>query len=522
MEQIQSYLEGKWVSGEGPMSELLNPTNEEVLACTSTRGLDFQSALAFARDTGGPALRAMTFAERGAMLKSLSEAIVQARHELLDLSMQNNGATRSDAKFDVDGASFTLAAYAELGEALGDKRYLVDGEAIELLRSRRFAGLHIKTPRTGVALHVNAYNFPAWGLAEKAAVALLAGMPVVSKPATATAYVAYALTKAMVETQALPAGALSLVAGSPGDMLDYLQTGDVLAFTGSSGVGQTLRTLPQVVSGGIPVNVEADSVNAAVLGPDVEAGDPAWDMMIRAVFQDMTQKTGQKCTAIRRVMVPSEGVDEVIDALADSVSRLRIGDPFAEGVRMGPLVSARQRDDVMQGLERLGGSVERVIGQGRPADLNGVDGDRGFFVDAHVFKASDPAAAMAADAVHDHEVFGPAVTILPYDGTSEGAAALVARGQGSLVTSVFSDDRTWTRDAALAIAPWSGRVMLGSAKIAESAPGPGTVLPQLVHGGPGRAGGGEELGGERGMDFYMQRSAMQGYRPLLERLFDGS
>jgi len=267
--------------------------------------------------------------------------------------------------------------------------------------------------------------------------------------------------------------------------------------------------------------VEADSVNAAVLGPDVEAGDPAWDMMVRAVFQDMTQKTGQKCTAIRRVMVPADGVDDVIDALKDSLSRLRIGDPFAEGVRMGPVVSARQRDDVLEGLARLSGCVERVAGEGRPSELHGVDGDKGFFVDAHIFKASDPAAALAADAVHDHEVFGPAVTILPYDGSAEGAAALVARGQGGLVASIYSDDRTWTRDAALGLAPWSGRVMLGSAKIADSAPGPGTVLPQLVHGGPGRAGGGEELGGERGMDLYMQRTAMQGYRPLLERLFDG-
>lgn len=522
MEQIRSYLGGEWVAGEGPMTSLVNPSTEAAIASTSTRGLNFNAAMAFARETGGPALRAMTFAQRGAMLRALSEAVVASRNELLELSMLNNGATRSDAKFDVDGASFTLAAYAELGEELGERRYLVDGEAIELLRSRRFAGLHIKTPRTGVAVHVNAYNFPAWGLAEKAAVALLAGMPVISKPATATAYVAHALTKALVETGELPAGAFSLVAGSPGDLLDHLTTGDVLAFTGSSAVGQTLRTLPHVVAGGVPVNVEADSVNAAVLGPDVEAGDPAWDMMVRAVFQDMTQKTGQKCTAIRRVMVPADGVDDVIDALKDSLSRLRIGDPFAEGVRMGPVVSARQRDDVLEGLSRLSGCVERVAGEGRPTELHGVEGDTGYFVDAHIFKAADPSAALAADAVHDHEVFGPAVTILPYDGSAEGAAALVARGKGGLVASVFSDDRTWTRDAALGLAPWSGRVMLGSAKIAESAPGPGTVLPQLVHGGPGRAGGGEELGGERGMDLYMQRTAMQGYRPLLERLFDGT
>jgi oxepin-CoA hydrolase/3-oxo-5,6-dehydrosuberyl-CoA semialdehyde dehydrogenase len=371
-------------------------------------------------------------------------------------------------------------------------------------------------------VHVNAYNFPAWGLAEKAAVALLAGMPVISKPATATAYVAHALTRALVSADVLPQGAFSLVAGSPGDLLDHLTTGDVLAFTGSSAVGQSLRTLPHIVAGGVPVNVEADSVNAAVLGPDAEPGDPAWDMMVRDVFRDMTQKTGQKCTAIRRVMVPADGVDDVVEALVDSISRLRVGDPFAEGVRMGPVVSARQRDDVLQGLDRLSGAVTRVCGDGRPSELHGVDGDSGYFVGAHVFRAADPAAALAADPVHDHEVFGPAVTVLPYDGSSQGAVDLVARGKGGLVASVYSDDRSWTRDTAIGLAPWSGRVMLGSAKIADSSPGPGTVLPQLVHGGPGRAGGGEELGGERGLDLYLQRTALQGYRPLLERLFDGT
>ena len=521
METLRSYLCDRWQAGDGRPRTLVNPATEAPVAQTSTAGLDFAAGLAHARDVGGSALRAMTFAERGAMLRALSEAVVARRGRLLELSMLNNGATRGDAKFDVDGASFTLSAYADLGEALGDRRYLVDGEIVELARSRRLGGVHIKTPRTGVAVHVNAYNFPAWGLAEKAAVAWLAGMPVISKPATATGWTAYELALALVDAGALPPGAFGFVAGPPGDLLDHLTHGDVLAFTGSSGVGRSLRTLPHVVAAGVPVNIEADSVNSAVLGPDVEPGDEAWDLMIRDVFRDMTQKTGQKCTAIRRVLVPTERAAEFTEALVEQADRLRIGDPMADGVRMGPVVSARQRDDVFAGLERLSGSVARVRGAGRPPVVAGVDGDRGFFVDIHIFRAATPADALAADAVHDDEVFGPATTILPYDGSVPQATALVARGRGSLVGSIYSDDRAWIRDATLALAPWHGRVTIGSGKVAEVSPGPGTVLPQLVHGGPGRAGGGEELGGERGMDLYLQRTAVQGYRPWLERLFDG-
>ena len=521
---LRSYLCDGWVVGEGRAATLVDATTEAPLATSSTAGLDFGAALAHGRTVGGPALRALTFAERGAILRQLSEAIVGARKELLPLSMANNGATRSDAKFDVDGASFTLEAYAQLGEELGDRRYLVDGEAVELARSKRYGGLHIKTPRPGVAVHINAFNFPAWGLAEKLAVALLAGMPVVTKPATATALTAAHMAEALVASGALPRGAFQFIAGSPGDLVDHLSWGDVLAFTGSNGLGRQLVTLPHVVAAGVRVNVEADSLNVAVLGPDVEDDAPAFEQLVRDVFRDMTQKTGQKCTAIRRVMVPVEQVDAVVEALTDSIRALKIGDPRADGVRMGPLVSARQRADVLAGLARLSEAdgVERVHGAGRPDDLVGVEAGRGFFVEPHLFKAADPAASFAADLVHDEEVFGPAVTVLPYDGSVAAAAALVARGRGGLVASVYSNDRRFVRDLVLELAPWNGRVTIGSDRIATTAPGPGTVMPQLVHGGPGRAGGGEELGLARGMDLYLQRTALQGYRPLLEKLFDGS
>ena len=522
METLQSYVRGEWVAGTGEPTKLVNPTTEQVVAQVSAEGIDVAQALEHGRTVGGPALRAMTFRERGAMLKSLSESLIAIRDELLDLSMINNGSTRSDAKFDVDGATFTLAAYAELGEELGDARYLVDGEAIELLRSRKLGGLHVKTPYRGVAMHINAFNFPAWGLAEKAAVAWLAGMPVVSKPATATSWIAEVLARALVNSGALPDGAFTFLAGHPKGMIESLKTGDVLAFTGSSGVGNHLRTHARVIEQGIPVNVEADSVNSAVLGPDVSAGDDVFDMLVRDAVREVIQKTGQKCTATRRIFVPVEVADDFTDALASDLSRISIGDPFTDGVRMGPVVNARQRDDIMGGIDRFSSVASRVRGTGRPEQLAGVSGETGYFVDTHVLRTADPEASLAADLVHNEEVFGPVTTILPYDGSVAQAGELVARGRGSLVASVYSDDRAFARDLVLELAPWSGRVTLGSAKVAESAPSPGAVLPQLVHGGPGRAGGGEELGGERGMDFYLQRTAVQGYRPLVERLFDGT
>lgn len=522
MERLESFLGGRWVAGAGSGATLVNPATEEALASASSEGLELGLALDFGRTIGGPALRAMTFTERGAMLSVLSEAVVGARNTLLDLSMLNNGCTRSDAKFDVDGASFTLKAYAELGAELGDRRYLVDGEAVELVRSRRLGGLHIKVPRPGVAVHINAYNFPAWGLCEKLAVALLAGVPVLTKPATSTALTAHALARALVATGAIPDGAFSFLAGAAGDLVDHLSYGDVLAFTGSNLTGRTLRSAPSVVAASVPVNVEADSINAAVLGPDVAPGDPAWDLMVRDVFRDISQKTGQKCTAIRRVLVPEVHAVAMTEALVEEAGRLRVGDPREDGVRMGPLVTGRQRDDVLAGIARFAEHLVRACGRGRPAEVLGVSGERGYFVDPHVFRARDSAASHTVSCVHDEEIFGPVATVLPYDGTVAQATALVARGRGSLVTSLYSEDREVCREFVLEAAAWNGRVNIGSAKVAEVAPGPGTVLPELVHGGPGRAGGGEELGGARGLDFYMQRSAIEGYRPLLEKLFDGA
>jgi oxepin-CoA hydrolase/3-oxo-5,6-dehydrosuberyl-CoA semialdehyde dehydrogenase len=456
MIRLRSYLGGQWRDGEGEGNTLVDPATEEVVASTSTKGLDLRGALAHARDVGGPTLRAMTYAERGKLLKAMTDALQAAREPLIDASVLNAGTTRGDAKFDVDGAIGTLAYYARLGETLGDRKITVEGEGEQLTRSKRFWGHHVCVPRRGVAVHVNAFNFPAWGLAEKAAVALLAGVPVVSKPATSTALTAYRLVETLTEAKVLPPGVLHLVCGGAGDLLEHLGPQDCLAFTGSGDTGAWMRALRSVTHRSVRVNVEADSLNAVVLGPDVEPGSDTWQVFVRDTVREITQKTGQKCTAARRIFVPAGQLDAVIEALSEGLSQIAFGHPARDDVRMGPIV-------------------------------------------------------------HEREVFGPVSTVMPY-ASVEDAAALVARGEGGLVASVYTDDRDALETLLLGIAPWSGRVLVGSEKVADQGISPGMVLPSCVHGGPGRAGGGEELGGLRGLSFYQQRTAVQGDRALLDRV----
>jgi oxepin-CoA hydrolase/3-oxo-5,6-dehydrosuberyl-CoA semialdehyde dehydrogenase len=516
MKTLRSFVEGRFVDGNGAPATLVNPATEEPLAEIRSGGVDWGRALAFARDRGGAALRAMTFAERGALLKAASKLIHAHRDELLNLAIANGGNTRSDAKFDVDGASGTLAAYAELGAQLGDVRFLVDGDPIQLTRSVRFFGQHIAAPRAGVAVHVNAFNFPAWNMMEKAAVALLAGVPVVEKPATATAVVAHRIVEILIDNKVFPEGALSLCAGGAGDMLSHLGPQDVLAFTGSSDTGQELRRTPAIIAGSVRVNVEADSLNAAVLGPDAARDSEAYAQFIADVVRDMTQKTGQKCTAIRRVLVPRDALEMVREDLAERLAAVKVGNPALEEVGMGPVATAKQLADVRAGIKRLGEDATPVFGGDGSVTAIGVPPGKGFFVSPVLLELRDGSDGRA---VHGHEVFGPVATLVPYDGAAATAAAIVARGQGSLVSSVYSDDRAFLGEMALGIAPWNGRLFLGSSKLAGHAVGPGTVLPQLVHGGPGRAGGGEELGGIRGLWFYLQRTAIAGDRPILDALF---
>jgi oxepin-CoA hydrolase/3-oxo-5,6-dehydrosuberyl-CoA semialdehyde dehydrogenase len=510
---LRSHLEGRWIEGGAPQV-LVNPATEEALAQAGSAGLDLAAALDFARRTGGTALRELTFAQRGQLLAAMAQALQAHRDELIDLAVRNGGNTRGDAKFDVDGATFTLSTYADLGKGLGEVRFLVDGEGIPLARSPRFHGQHLLVPRRGVAVHVNAFNFPAWGLAEKAAVALLAGVPVVSKPASSSAMVAHRIAEILAEKQVLPPGALSLLVGSPGDLLEHLGPQDVVAFTGSSDTGARIRVMPQVIRNSVRVNVEADSLNAAVLGPDAAAGSETYDFFLKDVLRDMTQKAGQKCTAIRRVLVPSAVAERVRDDLADRLRAITVGNPAHEGVRMGPVATASQRGEVRRGIDLLARDGRLVYGDAEMQPV-GVEPGKGFFV-GPVLLEVEPGAD--APSVHSHEVFGPVATIVPYSGQPEAALEIVARGRGGLVSSVYSEDAAFTTELVMGLAPFHGRIFLGSAKIAEMSPGPGTVLPLLVHGGPGRAGGGEELGGLRGLAFYLQRVALEGSRPTIERV----
>lgn len=517
MIELESYLEGTWKRGSGRAATLVNPATEEPLATAKTEGLDFARALDFARTRGGPALRSMTFAARGEMLRAMSRAIHAHRDELLKLAIENGGNTRSDGKFDIDGASLTLAAYADVAAELAKESpsgaLLGDGDGIQLGRSPRLFGQHVFVPREGVAVHVNAFNFPAWGLAEKAAVALLAGVPVVTKPATSTALVSHRLMRILVDEKLLPEGALSFIAGGPGDLLDHLQGQDVLAFTGSGDTGAALRAGKAALAHSVRVNVEADSLNAALLGPDVADDGDVMNLFIGDVVRDMTQKAGQKCTAIRRVYVPREKLPVVLEKLRERLAAVKVGATTLEEVGMGPLATAKQLADIRAGIEKLAACGRVVLGGAGPVNALGVPEGKGFFVAPTLIESLEPAPG---DAVHEREVFGPVATVMPYDGTAAEGVRLVAAGGGGLVSSVYSDDKAFVRDAVLGIAPFHGRVTIGSSKIAAQAIPPGTVMASLVHGGPGRAGSGEELGGRRGLAFYMQRVALQGDRALLE------
>jgi oxepin-CoA hydrolase/3-oxo-5,6-dehydrosuberyl-CoA semialdehyde dehydrogenase len=512
MKTLSSYLAGRWQTGGGTPSVLVNPATEEPIAQTSSAGLDLGEAMRFARDAGAT-LRAMTFAERGQILAAMAKAIHGARDELLALATANGGNTRGDAKFDVDGASGTLAHYAELGAKLGGARLKADGDAAQVGRTARMVGQHVWAPRPGVAVHVNAFNFPAWGLAEKAACALLAGMPVLSKPATATALVAHRLMELFEPI--VPRGTLSLLCGAAGDLIDHLRGPDVLAFTGSSDTARSLRAHPRVIAEGVRVNLEADSLNSAVLAPDALPGSETWALFVADVVRDMTQKTGQKCTAIRRVLVPSERMSDAIDALREKLAAIVVGDPAREEVRMGPVATAAQLRDVRAGIARLAAATGELHGGTGDVAAVGVPAGKGFFVGPVLRSTKMP---LTCDAMNDHEVFGPVATVGEYAGEPDAAAAIVARGGGGLVASIYGDDRDWVARAVAVVAGWSGRAYLGSAKMAAQSPGPGTALPQLNHGGPGRAGDGGELGGERGLHLYMQRCALEGDATVIKSL----
>jgi oxepin-CoA hydrolase/3-oxo-5,6-dehydrosuberyl-CoA semialdehyde dehydrogenase len=462
----------------------------------------------------------MTFAERGALLGEMARIISDSRDELLTLATNNGGNTRGDGKFDVDGGTAVLSAYAELAKELGDTPWIVEDEPASLFHGSKLRAQHISLPRHGLAIHINAFNFPAWGMLGKLATSILAGMPVLTKPATSTSLVAHRIVEILVDSNVLPEGALQLLMGPAGDLLDHVHAQDVVAFTGSANTGAKVRTHEAVIAHGVRVNVEADSLNAVVLGPGVDEGTELFDLAVRDLVTEMTQKAGQKCTATRRVLVPVEKLDMFREAVMERLSSIadKTGDPRDKANRMGPLATANQLRDAREGVEKLSEHASVLRGDPSRAEFAGVEAGKGYFFEPILLEASSERALDATAAFHVMEVFGPVCTLLPYDGTPTTAATIVALGRGSLVTTLYSDDRAWISESIPNIAPHLGRLVVADEKSARASMAPGCVFPVANHGGPGRAGCGGELGGISGLTLYMQRTALQGGASNLARI----
>jgi oxepin-CoA hydrolase/3-oxo-5,6-dehydrosuberyl-CoA semialdehyde dehydrogenase len=503
---LQSYVVGAWTSGEGQGVALRDATTGDVIAQASSAGIDFPAVLTHARELGGPALRALTFHERAGLLRALAKYLNERKEEFYALSYRT-GATKNDSMIDIDGGIGTLFVFASKGSRdLPNARVLVDGDVEPLSKGGHFVGQHIYVSREGAAVHINAFNFPVWGMLEKLAPALLAGMPVIVKPATSTAYLTELVVRRIVESKILPEGALQLVCGSLGNLFDHLQCQDTVSFTGSAATAAKLRVHPILVKNAVPFVAETDSLNSSILALDAVPGTPEFDLFVREVVREMTAKAGQKCTAIRKALVPAAVCGDVVAALQAALRKIVVGDPRAEGVRMGPLVSQEQRTDVLARVAELRREADLVSGDMESFVISGGDAKRGAFVPPMLLLCREPRTARA---VHAVEAFGPVATVLPYRDTAD-AIALARRGEGSLAASVFSADDAIARQIVLGLAPYHGRILVVNRTCAQESTGHGSPLAPLIHGGPGRAGGGEELGGIRGVLHYLQRTAVQG------------
>jgi oxepin-CoA hydrolase/3-oxo-5,6-dehydrosuberyl-CoA semialdehyde dehydrogenase len=503
--RLRNYACGQWVEGSGNFTTLYNAVTGEPLGETSSQGLDFKAMTAHAREVGGPALRRLTFHERARLLKALAVYLTERKEQFYAISAWT-GATRTDHWIDIDGGIGTLFAYASRGRReFPDEPYFVDGPVEALSKGGGFVGRHICVPLEGVAVHINAFNFPVWGMLEKLATSLLAGVPAIVKPATVTSYLTEAVFSAMIESRILPAGAIQLVVGSAGDLLDHLTCQDAVAFTGSAWTGQLLKKTPAMMEHNVRYNQEADSLNFSMLGPDAAPGTEEFDLFVKEVAKEMTVKAGQKCTAIRRTFVPRAYADDVVKALGKRLAGVRVGDPSTEGVRMGPLAGRGQVKEVAKALDALKVGTEVAWGGG-DFEVVGANRDAGAFFPITLLYNDRPFDRPQA---HDVEAFGPVNTVMPYEALDE-AIALTKLGRGSLVGSLFTADDRVAREVALGTAAYHGRLMLANRHSAKESTGHGSPLPHLVHGGPGRAGGGEEMGGVRGVLHYMQRTAIQG------------
>ncbi len=512
--KIQSYVTGEWFSGQSEGARVVNAVNGDFIGTVSSDGMDFGAVLRHARETGGPALRGMTFHERALRLKALAQYLMERKEEFYEVSAWT-GATRSDSWIDIEGGIGTLFSYSSLvRREFPNETFLVEGEQERLSKEGTFTGRHILVPREGVAVHINAFNFPCWGMLEKIAPSLCAGMPVVVKPATVSSYLTEKMAREIISSGLLPEGSFQLLCGRTGDLFDHLMEQDVVTFTGSASTGRELKSHPGVTANSIPFNMEADSLNLSLLGETVEPDSDEFNLFIREVAREMTVKAGQKCTAIRRAIVPADRIEAVVAALKQRLDRLPLGDPSVDGVKMGPLVGRAQMEDVWENVNRLIGSCEILYGGSREFETRGGDRDKGAFFPSTLLYCDQP---LAAAEPHDIEAFGPVCTVIPYRNTDE-AIELAKKGKGSLVGSVFTADDAEARQVVLGTAAWHGRLLVINRDCAAESTGHGSPLPALVHGGPGRAGGGEELGGERAIKHYMQRTAVQGSPTTLMRL----
>ena len=503
--RLENYVLGKWTPGDGDGKILYNAINGVEVAVADSTGLDFDDILKYGRKVGNPALRRMTFQERGLMLKSLALHLYSLKDKFYQVSYAT-GATKTDSWIDIEGGIGNLFAYASLRRQFPNEPFYVDGEAVPLSKGGSFIGHHIMVPKEGVAVHINAFNFPVWGMLEKVAVNFLAGVPAVVKPATITSYLTEVVVREIIASKILPEGALQLICGSARGIIDHVESQDIVTFTGSADTGKMLKSNKRIVEEAVPFNMEADSLNSSVLGPDVEPGSPEFDLFIKEVQREMTVKCGQKCTAIRRVIVPEDKLEDVQIALANRLSKTTIGDPQIEGVRMGALAGKEQVNEVRDRVEELLATSELVYGSMDQVDAQGDGTENGAFISPLLLVNNDPLNNLST---HEIEAFGPVSTLLPYR-TLDEAVEITKLGKGSLVCSMATYNDSHAKEFVLGAASHHGRILVLNRDCAKESTGHGSPMPLLTHGGPGRAGGGEEMGGKRGVFHYMQRTAIQG------------
>lgn len=505
MQKLGNYITGKWVEGDGDGQKLFNAVSGEVITTATTKGLDFESMLVYAREKGNSALRKMSFQERGRMLRALALHLNEKKEKFYSVSTLT-GATRVDSWIDIEGGIGNLFSNASLRRKLPDAPFTLDGDPISLGKENTFMGHHLLVPKEGVAIHINAYNFPVWGMLEKIAVNLLAGVPAVVKPASVTCFLTEAVVREIVASKILPDGALQLICGSAGNMLDYVTSQDVVTFTGSASTGLQLKSHPVILRESVPFNMEADSLNCIVLGTDVTPGQPEWEIFIKEVRKEMTVKAGQKCTAIRRIFVPENKMEDVWKGITTELAKTTIGNPLNVKVRMGSLAGQGQRDEVRAQVQKLLASSQILYGSLDSVNVIDADAKTGAFISPLLLMNESP---FTSDEPHNVEAFGPVSTIMPYKDIYE-AIELSKKGKGSLVSSIVTADPNIAREYVLGAATHHGRILVLDKDCAKESTGHGSPLPSLVHGGPGRAGGGEEMGGLRGIKHYLQRTAIQG------------